>query len=45
MQPDVLIVGDSHTAALHEAAVARGLASRLLYINGNFWHEIGRAHV
>ncbi len=39
MRPDLLIIGDSHTAALHEAAVARGLKSKLLYISGNFWHE------
>jgi hypothetical protein len=34
-----VIVGDSHTAALHEAAVAAGLQSELLYISGNHWHE------
>lgn len=39
MRPDLLIVGDSHTGALHEAAKARGLDARLLYISGNFWHE------
>lgn len=39
MRPDLLIVGDSHTAALQEAAVARGLQSSMLYISGNFWHE------
>lgn len=37
--PDLVIVGDSHTAALQQAALARGLDSRMLYINGNFWHE------
>lgn len=36
---DLVIVGDSHTAALQEAAIARGLASKMLYISGNFWHE------
>lgn len=39
MHPDLLIIGDSHTAALQEAAVARGLRSEMLYISGNFWHE------
>lgn len=39
MRPDLLIVGDSHTAALQEAAIARGLDSKMLYISGNFWHE------
>lgn len=39
MHPDLLIIGDSHTAALHEAALARGLKPGLLYISGNFWHE------
>lgn len=37
--PDLLIVGDSHTAALQEAAIARGLNARMLYLSGNFWHE------
>ena len=39
MRPDLLIVGDSHSAALHEAALARGMHARMLYVNGNFWHE------
>lgn len=39
MRPDLLIVGDSHSAALHEAALARGMTSEMLYISGNFWHE------
>lgn len=39
MRPDLLIIGDSHTAALHEAAVARGLRPKLLFLSGNFWHE------
>lgn len=39
MQPDLLVVGDSHTAALHEGALAGGLRSELLYISGNLWHE------
>jgi hypothetical protein len=39
MQPELLIVGDSHTAALHEGALAGGLRSELLYISGNHWHE------
>lgn len=37
--PDLVVVGDSHTACLHEAALAQGMQSRMLYINGNFWHE------
>lgn len=37
--PDLVILGDSHTGALHQAALARGMEARLLYINGNFWHE------
>lgn len=39
MRPELLIVGDSHTAALQEAAIARGMRSEMLYISGNFWHE------
>ena len=39
MRPDLMIIGDSHTAALQEAALQRGLQSKLLYISGNFWHE------
>lgn len=39
MRPDLLIVGDSHTAALQEAAIARGLNAQMLYISGNLWHE------
>lgn len=38
-RPDLMILGDSHTAALHEAAIARGLRPKLLYLSGNFWHE------
>ena len=38
-RPDLMIVGDSHTAALYEAARARGWDARLLYLSGNFWHE------
>lgn len=37
--PDMMIVGDSHTAALHQAALARGMRPGLLYLSGNFWHE------
>lgn len=37
--PDLVIIGDSHTAALQEAALAQGLTSRMLYVSGNFWHE------
>jgi len=39
MRPDLMIVGDSHTAALHQAALDRGMRSGLLYLSGNFWHE------
>jgi hypothetical protein len=39
MRPDLLIIGDSHTAALQQAAVLRDVKSKLLYISGNFWHE------
>ncbi|WP_323038672.1 hypothetical protein [Gemmobacter sp.] len=39
MRPDLLIVGDSHTAALHQAARARGLDARLFFLSGNYWHE------
>lgn len=39
MPPDIMIVGDSHSAALNEAAIARGMRPNLLYISGNFWHE------
>jgi hypothetical protein len=38
-RPALLVVGDSHSAALHLAAQARGIDARLLYISGNFWHE------
>lgn len=38
---DLVIIGDSHTAAMHEAALAKGLTSRMLYVSGNFWHEGG----
>jgi hypothetical protein len=38
-RPDLVIVGDSHTAALHKAARARGWDARLVYLSGNFWHE------
>lgn len=37
--PDLVIVGDSHSAALYEAAAARGLDARMLYISGNHWHD------
>jgi hypothetical protein len=38
MQPDVIIIGDSHTAALREGCVALGLTAALLYVSGNHWH-------
>lgn len=39
MSPELLIIGDSHTAALQQAAQARGIASQMLYLSGNFWHD------
>lgn len=39
LMPDLMIVGDSHTAALHQAALDRGMRPKLLYLSGNFWHE------
>jgi hypothetical protein len=38
MQPDVIIIGDSHTAALRDGCVALGLNPALLYVSGNHWH-------
>jgi hypothetical protein len=38
MQPDVIIIGDSHTAALRDGCVALGLNVGLLYVSGNHWH-------
>lgn len=38
MQPDVIIVGDSHTAALRDGCAALGLNAALLYVSGNHWH-------
>jgi hypothetical protein len=38
MQPDVIIIGDSHTAALRDGCVVLGLNAGLLYISGNLWH-------
>jgi hypothetical protein len=37
-RPDLLIVGDSHTAALVAGAQAIGLTVGHLYLSGNFWH-------
>lgn len=37
-KPDLLILGDSHTAALVEGARAMGLRVGHLYLSGNFWH-------
>lgn len=36
--PDLLIFGDSHTAALELGAKAEGIATGLLYLSGNIWH-------
>lgn len=38
MQPDVIIIGDSHTAALRAGCEALGLQAALLYVSGNHWH-------
>ncbi len=38
MQPDVLIIGDSHTAALQAGCAALGLNAALFYLSGNHWH-------
>jgi hypothetical protein len=38
MQPDVIIIGDSHTAALRAGCEALGLNAALLYVSGNHWH-------
>ena len=37
--PDVIIIGDSHTAALKAGCDAFGLKSELLYLSGNGWHS------
>lgn len=37
-KPDLLILGDSHTAALVAGAQAMGLTVGHLYLSGNFWH-------
>jgi hypothetical protein len=39
--PDLLIFGDSHTAALDMAIREDGFSTSLLYINGNHWHAGG----
>lgn len=39
--PDLLIFGDSHTAALDLAMREEGFRTCLLYINGNHWHAGG----
>jgi hypothetical protein len=39
--PDLLIFGDSHTAALELAMRQEGFGTALLYINGNHWHAGG----
>ncbi|MGL5012438.1 MAG: hypothetical protein ACRC6I_21425 [Paracoccaceae bacterium] len=36
--PQLLIFGDSHTAALDLGAKAEGITSGLLYLSGNIWH-------
>jgi hypothetical protein len=42
--PDLLVFGDSHTAALDIALREDGLKTALLYINGNYWHAGGFVH-
>ena len=42
--PDLLIMGDSHTAALELAMREEGFSTALLYINGNHWHAGGFAY-
>jgi hypothetical protein len=42
--PDLLIMGDSHTAALDLAVREQGFSTTLLYINGNHWHAGGFSH-
>jgi hypothetical protein len=37
--PDVLIIGDSHSAAIKAGCEAVGLRSEILQLSGNFWHE------
>jgi len=39
MADDLLVIGDSHSAALFQAAQAQGYCADLLYISGNHWHE------
>lgn len=41
---DLVIIGDSHSAALQMAASARGLSAKMLYLSGNFWHENKMMH-
>lgn len=36
--PDLLILGDSHTAALKSGCDAHGLTAEVLGFSGNFWH-------
>jgi hypothetical protein len=38
MPPDLVIIGDSHTAALKAGCDALGLRAELLYVSGNHWH-------
>ena len=42
--PDLLIMGDSHTAALDLAVRDDVFTTSLLYIKGNHWHEGGFEH-
>lgn len=37
-RPDLVIVGDSHAAALFAGAQALGLSAQMVYLSGNLWH-------
>lgn len=36
---EIVVLGDSHTAAIDQALQAQGRASRLLFLSGNHWHS------
>lgn len=35
----LVLIGDSHSAALYQAAQMQGMACKMLYLSGNHWHE------
>ena len=37
--PDALVLGDSHSNALHEGCLAHGLKTEMIRFSGNFWHQ------